>query len=194
MAEMGRLESAADAIERRVKACPDNRYQLALARMLAIGLDDGDWKRRTENREKMLTLGKAALPALLHALRDKKNHVRWHAAKALSEVHDPETAPDLINAMEDKDFGVRWLAAEGLIAMGADILEPLLRGLRLRFHSHRMLEGTRHVLHVLADDGVGGETVKDLLHVLQKSGSPEEVAWAAERAWEGMRAKPGRSS
>jgi hypothetical protein len=190
MAAKERLESAADEIERQLKACPDNRFQLALARMLATGLDDRNSVKRAETREKILTLGKAALPALLAALRDSKTHVRWQAAKALSELHDPQTAPDLINAMEDKDFGVRWLAAEALIAMGPDMLETLLRGLRLRFHSHRMLDGVQHVLHVLADDGCCGETVDDLLRVLQKSGTPEEVAWAAERAWEKLQARP----
>ena len=64
MAAKERLESAADEIERQLKACPDNRFQLALARMLATGLDDRNSVKRAETREKIITLGKAALPAL----------------------------------------------------------------------------------------------------------------------------------
>jgi len=88
------------------------------ARFLAAGLGDPDSRKRAEAREKLLALGKSAIPALRAALIDSNPNVRWPAAKALSELHHPDTTTDLMNAMEDDDFGVRWLAAQGLIAMG----------------------------------------------------------------------------
>jgi HEAT repeat protein len=187
MSPKDRLESAVEKLERRFKACPDDRFKLAAARLMVSDLGDRNSRKRAEVREEILALGKPALPALLSALTDSKTVIRWQAAKALSDVHDPETAPDLINAMEDKDFGVRWLAAEGLIAMGPACLENVLEGLRLRFHSGRTRDGAQHILHVLVDDGYGNEAIEDLLQVLQHAGTDEEVAWAAEKAWESVR-------
>jgi hypothetical protein len=188
MSPEDRLESSAESIEQRLKACPKERSRLVRARMLASGLADYDSRKRAEVRNDLMGLGKAALPVLLSALTDSSTYVRWQAAKALSQIHNPETAPDLVNAMEDKDFGVRWLAAEGLIAMGPDCLEIVLRGLRLNFSSLRMREGVQHILHALADDGYYDETIENLLHVLQGPNPMEEVAWATEKAWEKLRA------
>jgi hypothetical protein len=188
MSPEDRLESSVESIERRLKANPEERIRLVTARMLAFGLADSDSRKRAEARNELMLLGKAALPVLLSALADSSTYVRWQAAKALSQIHDPETAPDLVNAMEDKDFGVRWLAAEGLIAMGPDCLETALRGLRLNFSSLRMREGVMHVLHALTDNGYYDETIEALLHVLQGPNPAEEVAWATEKAWEKLRA------
>ncbi len=154
------------------------------ARVLAAELGDPNSRKRAEAREKLLALGKPAIPALRTALIDPNANVRWQAAKALSELHDPDTTTDLMNAMEDDDFGVRWLAAQGLIAMGPACLEILLQGLVSCFDSIRIREGARHVLHVLVDRGYADESIEKLLHALRGSGPPSEAAWAAEAAWE----------
>jgi HEAT repeat protein len=145
-------------------------------------LTDPDSRKRAEAREQLLALGRAAVPAFLTALTDRNANARWQAAKALSRLHDPDTAPDLMDAMEDDDFGVRWLAAEGLIAMGPACLETVLEGLTSCFDSVRMREGAR--LHALADSGYHDDTIEKLLHALQGFGTAAEVAWAAELARE----------
>jgi len=184
VATQPRLESSSGKIEERLNADPQDRLRVAEARKLAAGLSDLNSRKRAETRERLLALGNAALPALLSALADSNNNVRWQAAKALSQFHNPDTATDLMNAMEDEDFGVRWLAAEGLIAMGPASLEAVLQGLILCFPSVRIREGARHVLHAIADGGFHDETIEKLLRTLQGLAPQEEVAWAAERAWE----------
>ncbi len=179
-----RLESAAAELERHLAADPAGRARVLQARMLAAGLGDANSSRRAEVRRQLLELGRPAIPALLAALTDSDARVRWQAAKALSQMHDPDTAVDLMNAMEDDDFGVRWLAAEGLIGMGPASLEAVLLGLLQCFDSFRLREGALHVLHALVDGGFHDEAFERLLHALQGPGPASEVGWAAERAWE----------
>jgi hypothetical protein len=189
MSKSEKLTSAKMAIENKLNADPTERLRMMEARILADGLRDLNSRKRGETREKILRFGRAALPVLLSSLEDTSANVRWQAAKALSQMHDPETAADLVNAMEDDDFGVRWLAAKGLIAMGPVCLEPLLWGLKECFDSMRIREGARHVLHVLADNGHTDDTIEKLLHVLQGFEPPTEVAWAAEAAWKKQKKK-----
>ncbi len=195
MPSPSRLESSSGKIEERLNADPKDRLRVAEGRRLVAGLSDPNSRRRAEIREQLLILGTAAIPALLSALADPSVLVRWQAAKALSQFHNPDTANDLMNAMEDEDFGVRWLAAEGLIAMGPASLEAVLQGLISCFPSIRMREGAHHVLHAMADGGLHDETIEKLLRALQGLATQEEVGWAAERAWEkliaGSPARPG---
>ena len=184
MSPQKKLESSAAVIEEELNADPLERPRMIKARLLAKGLSNSNSQKRAEVREQLLDLGRAALPALLSALQDSNPNVRWQAAKALSQLHDPETTMDLLDAMEDDDFGVRWLAAEGLIAMGPACLEILLKGLTSCFNSVRIREGARHVLHVLVDKGYTDESIDKLLHALQGSGLPADVGWASEAAWE----------
>jgi hypothetical protein len=180
-----------EAIEKELNADPDERLRMIQARLLASGLDDMNSRKRAEAREQMLALGRAALPTFLSVLAEQSGNARWQAAKALSGLHDPETAADLTNALDVTDFGVQWLAAEGLIAMGPACLESLLKGLSLRFSSTRMREGAHHVLHVLVDSGFNDETLEKLLHVLEGYKPGAEVAWATEQALEKIRRKKG---
>jgi HEAT repeat protein len=85
---------------------------------------------------------------------DSNYHVRWEAAKVLSELEDPEAAPVLVTALEDEDFGVRWLAAEGLISLGQDGLAPLLEALVQHSDSALLREGAHHVLRMLNEGGL----------------------------------------
>jgi hypothetical protein len=184
------LESSMRSIEERLSADPRDVGRMIEARMLSDGLGDINSRKRAEVRARMLSFGTAALPGFLFALTTGNSYARWQAAKALSRLHEPETAPDLVNAMEDEDFGVRWLAAEGLIAMGPVCLLSVLQGLRMNFASARMRNGVRHILHELADKGYCRPSCERLLHSLQHSAPEEEIAWAAEETWEEIRAKP----
>jgi HEAT repeat protein len=184
MPSRSRLPSSVEIVEKKINADPQERMGLVKARLLAAGLNDPDSRRRAEVREQLLVLGRAAIPVFLAALVDRNANARWQAAKALSKLHDPDTAPDLMDAMEDDDFGVRWLAAEGLIAMGPACLETVLQGVTSCFESIRMREGARHVLHALVDSGYHDEAIEKLLHALQGLGTAAEAAWAAEKALE----------
>jgi HEAT repeat protein len=152
-------------------------------------------KAREAARHTLVAMGKAAVPSLIEALRNKNTLMRWEAAKALGEIGDPETAPVLVKALEDEEFDVRWLAAEGLIKMNIKALKPLLEALEHRGDSVLLREGAHHVFHDLAK----GRLRKFLVPVLAALEALEpgeevlrvahhemevEVPWAARRALE----------
>lgn len=92
-------------------------------------------------------MGQPAVPALIEALRHRDNHVRWHAARALGRVCDPESIPALLEALEDVDSGVRWLASEALIHLQEQALEPVLQNLLYRPVNAFLKDSSLHVLN-----------------------------------------------
>ena len=152
-------------------------------------------KPREGARHTLVAMGKAAVPSLIEALKNKNTLMKWEAAKALGEIGDPETAPVLVDALEDEEFDVRWLAAEGLVKMNIKGLKPLLEALEHRGDSTLLREGAHHVFHDLTK----GALKKSLVPVLAalEALEPEdgvpwgarhemevEVPWAARRALE----------
>ncbi len=135
-------------------------------------------KAREGARHTLVAMGKAAVPSLIEALRNKNALMRWEAAKALDEIGDPETAPVLVEALEDDDFDVRWLAAEGLIKMNIKGLKPLLEALEHRGDSVLLREGAHHVFHDLAKGGLRKFLVP-VLAALEALEPGEEVPWVA---------------
>ena len=62
---------------------------------------------------------KKAVPFLRQALKDKHEHVRGTAAKALGEIRSKKAVPDLIKASKDKDVNVRIFAVQALGEIGS---------------------------------------------------------------------------
>jgi HEAT repeat protein len=135
-------------------------------------------KAREGARHTLVAMGKAAVPSLIEALKNKNSLMRWEAAKALGEIADPETAPVLVKALEDEEFDVRWLAAEGLIKMNIKGLKPLIEALEHRGDSALLREGAHHVFHDLAKGGLRKSLVP-VLAALEALEPGEDVPWAA---------------
>jgi hypothetical protein len=157
---------------------------------LIAALDDSSQQKRREARLKLMAMGQVAMPAILSALFRGPENSRWQAAKALSQLRDPATAPALVKALQDNSFGVRWLAAEGLIGMGCAGLEPLLEGLICEVTSVWLRDGAHHILHALHDNGLEHEACAAAERVLValEGGEPTaEVPWAAEMALKTLR-------
>jgi HEAT repeat protein len=112
-------------------------------------------------------LGHPAVPALIRALRHRDNHVRWHAARVLGKIGDPEAIPALIQTMEDVDSGVRWLAAEALSSLGDEILEPLLKDLSHKPINAFLRAGAFHVLAHFQREGL--QAVTPIVEALKSS-------------------------
>ena len=135
-------------------------------------------KAREGARHTLVAMGKAAVPSLIEALKNKNTLMKWEAAKALSEIGDPETAPVLVKALEDEEFDVRWLAAEGLIRMNVKGLKPLLEALETRGDSVWLLEGAHHVFHDLAKGGLR-KTLVPVLAALEALEPGGGAPWAS---------------
>ncbi len=140
-------------------------------------------KAREGARHTLVAMGKAAVPSLIEALKNKNTLMRWEAAKALGEISDPDTAPVLVKALEDQEFDVRWLAAEGLIKMNIKGLKPLLEALEHRGDSVLLHEGAHHVFHDLAKGGLK-KFLAPVLAALEALEPGEEVPWVAHHEME----------
>jgi HEAT repeat protein len=104
---------------------------------------------RCKARAALVELGKPAVEALVSALKDRNQTVRWESAKALGAIRDPKSIDALVAALQDKLFDVRWLAAEALIGIGDESVKPILQALVDCPKSEELREGAHHVLHDL---------------------------------------------
>jgi len=150
---------------------------------LIAALSSHDDGVRMRARHSLVAMGKAALPSLIAALKNKNNLVRWEAAKALGEIGDPKAAPDLVKALEDEDFDIRWLAAVALIEMNIKALKPLLHALMEQGDSILIREGAHHVIHDLAKGGLR-KYLAQVLSALEGIEPTADVPKAAFRALE----------
>ncbi len=109
--------------------------------------DDG--LRRQEARRAVESIGSLAVPSLVDALGNKKQRIRWEAAKALVKIKDPAAASALVQALMDENFEIQWLAAEALIELGRDAVRALLEGLLTHYESVYLRQGAHHVFYEL---------------------------------------------
>lgn len=114
-------------------------------------LESNDGIERVKAREALVAQGKAAIPPLIGALKNRHDWTRWEAVKTLADIGDPTATQALIDALEDHEFAIRWLAAEGLIHIGSASMEPLLKALIDRPRSSWLKEGAHYVLHDLRE-------------------------------------------
>ena len=115
-------------------------------------LSDEDGLVRQNARLDLQTIGKPALPQLCWTLNSKNKHARWEAARALAELHDPQSVPWLIRALDDKEFDIRWLAGLALIRIQELALVPLLESLLVTRKQNWLWEGARHVIRGMAKE------------------------------------------
>jgi HEAT repeat protein len=148
---------------------------------LVAALASPDRVTRQTARETLVALGHPAVGPLIALLDDRSDHVRWEAAKSLSDIGDSDAAPALVKTLEDREAGVRWLAAEGLIRMRRAGLKSLLQALIERPDSPWLREGAHHVLHNLTKMGLAEGTLP-VLAALEGIEPSATVPGAARRA------------
>jgi HEAT repeat protein len=150
----------------------------AIIHQLLDRLADRDGLQRQEARERLVAIGRPAVPHLIKALQSPNERVRWEATKALGEIRDPLAAPALVQTLEDEASAIRWLAAKGLIVLGRAGLRPLLKALEGHSDSLWMREGAHHVLHTLVREGVADD-MAPVLEALEDIEPSVEVPIAA---------------
>jgi len=138
-------------------------------------------------REALVAIGKPAVQALVEALSNPDDQVRWEAAKALNCIADPAAVPALVTALGDERAGVRWLAAEVLIALGHASLEPVLKALTDPANVSWLREGAHHVLHELTRRE-SAERLRPVLEALEDFEPGLTAPLAALRALQALRA------
>lgn len=147
-----------------------------------IGIwSSGDGAQRKHAREQLLAIGGEAVPALIAALHDNHEMVRWEAAKTLGDLPDRRAIQPLIAALEDEDEDIRWLAGEALVAMRTEAIVPLLERLMERVESPSLRGGAHHVLKSIRDESLAPLT-KPVTDALDTSEPEVAVPLAAEAA------------
>jgi HEAT repeat protein len=149
--------------------------------MLISELSCDDIIRCQTARRSLVSMGHKAVPALSEALKSSQHWVRWEAAKALSQIGDPESTNTLVRSLTDKEFDVRWIAAEGLIFIGEKAVVPLLKALATNPKSTWLREGAHHVLHDM-DKGEWTEALLPVMSALEDGVPVLTVPLAAEKA------------
>jgi HEAT repeat protein len=139
-----------------------------------------DFLKCQKARRQLVDIGSAAVPALIEALKNRKNWVRWEAAKALAQIGDRSSVNALVDALTDKEFDVRWLAAEGLIKIGTDSFKPLLKKLIEHPDSSSVQIGVHHVIHDVSAPQYK-EILKPLMQAIEGSESLQ-IPILAEKA------------
>jgi hypothetical protein len=149
---------------------------------LIATLQNPDGFTRQEARTRLVEIGSPAVPALVEALQQFTGWGRWEAAKALSDIQAPQSAPTLVEALEDEDNSIRWLAVNGLIGIGRAALPPLLDALTQRAGSVCLREGAHHILHGMRELGMLRKPELAVYRALRDPAPDIEVPWAAEEA------------
>jgi hypothetical protein len=133
----------------RLSSFPFGRQPPYTTRYEQIARTDTDWLvRATAIRALNRSRWQPATPLFIKALDDVNDHVRLEAAKALSNVPDPDATPALLRLVNDgtEDRDVRIAAADALrhykTVEVARILASQLAGREygVAWQSHRSLE------------------------------------------------------
>ncbi len=143
-------------------------------------------------RKSLAAIGKPAVHALVEALSNPNDQVRWEAAKALTCIADPAAVPALVAALGDERTGVRWLAAEALAAQGRASLDAVLKALTDPARVSWLREGAHHVLHELTRRE-STEWLKPVLKALEDFEPGLTVPLAALGALRALRASSRRT-
>lgn len=157
-------------------------------KLLLTNLSNEDGIVRKSARELLTQIGEQAIGFLGELLQAPKHITRWEAVKTLSQIHNQLSIPYLINAMEDEDDDIRWLAAEGLISLGKESVEPLLKTLIENYPSIYLRMGVHHVLKILLDRGQFVDTGR-LLDKIIKFEDESEIPVAANESLDAWRYK-----
>lgn len=162
----------------------DNSVQQAeKIRLLIVDLANDDATIRMTARAALVDLGQPATAALVTALYDPRQHVRWEAAKSLESIADANTAPALVSALHDEDPDVRWVSGAALVALGSAALPDLLGALIRHSHSVDFCRGAHHVLRDLAQQG----HAELLTPVIRALDGPEPGVAAPPKALKALR-------
>lgn len=142
-----------------------------------IGSPDGAVREAARNR--LVSIGEPAVPALVVALKSDERRIQWEAAKALKSIASEDAAPHLAEVLEDNDLDIRWLASEALLGLGRVGLGALLDRLAKSSDVH-LHESAGHVLG--RADSRYESILAPVLDALRGSDSDETTMVAADQA------------
>ena len=151
---------------------------------LIEGLASKQAEVRESSRKMLITHGISAIKPLTALLSSRDPQIRWEAAKSLGEIHHKDSAAALASCLGDEHRDVRWVAGEGLISMGRDALEPVLKELIGHADSVWVRGEAEHILRAQSE---GRAALLPVLDALIGRAPLFEVPVAAFHALKGVR-------
>jgi hypothetical protein len=135
----------------------------------------------SQARQALLQLGPPALPPLMAAARSPDAWVRWHALRALGELHDRRAVPVLVEALADNDHAVAWMAARKLAPFGTPAVEPVLRLLIKTPATPWLMETAAYVLRMQHDQQLK-RLLRPVVRSMHSAGYRVEMPLAVQHA------------
>lgn len=108
----------------------------AAVHALVKALKDKNLEVSEKAANALVRIGSPTVPVLIEALKDKDFYVRKKAAWALGEIGDRGAVSPLIKMMGDKNKDVCVSAANALIAIGSPAVPPLIKLLSDKKNAH----------------------------------------------------------
>ena len=115
-----------------------------------------DVLKRMRARESLVKVGAKAVPSICRLADSENNEMRWECAKTLAEIADPKSIHTLIRLLEDPKEGTRWDAAVGLINVGSQAVEPVLRAIIERSTDYTIIDGAHACDARVLEEALGG--------------------------------------
>lgn len=114
----------------------------------ALAMDRGVLHK--EAHRALTKLGKLATPAWLEALNHHDTHIRWHAARGLSNSGNTDVCWIVAEGLYDNNQAVRWASADTLVRLGTPAIPAILNVLSHHELSEPLREAAYHALHSIA--------------------------------------------
>jgi len=100
---------------------------------------------RKKARKILVEKGSDVINPLVDLLDHPKHVIRWEAMMTLKEIGDQSLIPLFISKLDDDESDIRWIASEGLVKLGTDVVNPLLKILMEKPDSVFILAGAHHI-------------------------------------------------
>lgn len=139
-----------------------------------------------EARRALSDLGHLAEKAWVEALNHPDTHIRWHAARALSQIGDPRAVKVLAEGLHDSNHTVRWTTARVLASMDATALPAILEQIAHRPLEENFRQACYHALHAMPSARTQ-QYVRPLLEALNRPGAAvqaPQLAFSMLKEWE----------
>jgi len=149
MIESGELEWQLRAIQALVVIHDERCGALLIKALAKYRQPDHGRQLHQEARRAIFDLGRTAQPALLKALSHPDSHIRWHAARSLSQVGDASGADQLAEGLYDHSQAVRWATANVLAELGTPAIPAVLRVISQQPLEEPFRQAAYHALHAM---------------------------------------------
>lgn len=147
---------------------------------LVKALASGGSVLHQEARRGLCDMGHLAEEAWVEALNHPDSHIRWHAARALSQIGDPRAVEVLAEGLHDPNYAVRWTTARVLASMDSTALPAILQLIAHRPLDESFRQACYHALHAMPSRRTQ-EYIQPLLQVLS---SPTAAVQAPQLAFQ----------